>query len=326
MSADVDDARTSGVAVLDEQRHAREGLRARVAVVLLHVRVRLQVRAQIRPVGERASAVRTLERLLAGVRAQVALQQPGPRERLAAQFTLARQRVRADVHLERAERRVSLGAVFARELASHLAGAVELAMLRQSVDGRVALVARVALEAGRAGGRAGGRASGRTGGRTGGRARGRADPTARQPAVVVRADQVVLGRLGGRAMLARGDGQAGEVERAVGVPHPRSADHRPPEQQPAERVVVGGAGVLGGRREGDEGRREGEADGGGDGRAERRVEEPRQAGRPRPIGAPLVAVTPVTRRVTPVTSRATPVSRRVTPVTRRVTPGTVGAR
>jgi len=102
--------------MLDEQREARERLGAAVARVLLELGVRLQVRAQVGPVGERAPALRAGERPLAGVRARVALQQPRPREGLAAQLAAARQRVRPDVHLERAERRVRLAAVTARQL------------------------------------------------------------------------------------------------------------------------------------------------------------------------------------------------------------------
>jgi len=46
----------------------------------------------------------------------VALQQPRPRKRLAAHGAAARQRVRPDVHLQRAERRVRLAAVTTRQL------------------------------------------------------------------------------------------------------------------------------------------------------------------------------------------------------------------
>ena len=150
------------VAVLLQQRHAGEGLAAARARVALDAGVRLRVRAQVGPVGERALAVRAAERFLAGVRAQVPLQQPRPRERLAAQPAAARQRVRPDVHLERAGRRVGLSgrragrprgdAVRARELAAAARrhGAVELAVLRDAVVRRVALAARLALEPRRA--------------------------------------------------------------------------------------------------------------------------------------------------------------------------------
>jgi len=87
--------------MLGEQRHTRERLVARAAAVSLDAGVCLQVRAQVGPVGERALAVGTLERLLAGVRPHVTLQQPRSRERLATQRTPARQRVRPNVHLER---------------------------------------------------------------------------------------------------------------------------------------------------------------------------------------------------------------------------------
>jgi len=77
--------------------------------------VSLEVRAQIGAIGERAAAVLAREGFLAGVRADVSLQQPRPRKRLSAQLALARQGVRADVHLERAQRHVRLLAVLATE-------------------------------------------------------------------------------------------------------------------------------------------------------------------------------------------------------------------
>jgi len=78
--------------------------------------VRLQVGSQVGPVGEGAAALRAGKRSLAGVGPQVPLKQPRPRERLAAQLAATRQRVRPDVHLERAERRVRLAAVTTRQL------------------------------------------------------------------------------------------------------------------------------------------------------------------------------------------------------------------
>ena len=150
--------------VLQQQRHPRERLGARMTLVALDVGVRLRMRAQVGPVGERPVAVGTPERLLACVRAQVTLKQPRPRERLSAQLTAARQRVSPDVHLERADRRVRLGrlvasrrrlggrrgAVGTDELAAGSAvrrrHAVELAVLGQPVRRRVALEAGVAPE------------------------------------------------------------------------------------------------------------------------------------------------------------------------------------
>jgi len=64
--------------VLVEVGLEREGLAAALARVQLERRVRLHVSAQVRPVGERLAAVRAAERLFAGVRAQVPLQQPRP--------------------------------------------------------------------------------------------------------------------------------------------------------------------------------------------------------------------------------------------------------
>lgn len=75
----------------------------------------LQVGPEVASVGERAVTVLTAERLLAGVRPDVTLEQPRPGERLAAHVTLAGQRVRTDVHLQRAQTYVHLIAGFARE-------------------------------------------------------------------------------------------------------------------------------------------------------------------------------------------------------------------
>jgi len=102
--------------MFDEQRQARERLGAAVAGVLLELGVRLQVRAQVGPVGEGSAALRTGERAFARVRAKMSLEQPRPRERLAAQLAPTRQRVCPDVHLQRAERGVRLAAVPARQL------------------------------------------------------------------------------------------------------------------------------------------------------------------------------------------------------------------
>jgi len=151
------------VAVFLEQRHAREGLAAAWTRIALDAGVRLGVSSQVGPVGEGAVTVRTAERLLARVSAQVSLQQPRPRERLATQATAARQRVCPDVHLQRAGRRVELrrrsaerpggDAVRTDELApvARRHDAVELAVLRQTVERRVALAARLAFEARRYG-------------------------------------------------------------------------------------------------------------------------------------------------------------------------------
>jgi len=105
----------SGVAMFGEQRHAAEGFTASRARVLLHVRVGLQVRAQIGPIGERAVTVLARERFLAGMRAYVALQQPRAAESFTAQFAYARQGVRADVHLQGAQGVVGLVAILAEK-------------------------------------------------------------------------------------------------------------------------------------------------------------------------------------------------------------------
>ena len=55
--------------MLGQQRHATERFATRLTAVSLDTGVSLQVSAQVRPVGERALTVRTLERTLAGVSA-----------------------------------------------------------------------------------------------------------------------------------------------------------------------------------------------------------------------------------------------------------------
>lgn len=145
------DAGAAAFVVLLQQRRPREGLAARRARVFFGVGMRLEMRPEVRLVGERAVAALALERLLAGVRAEVALQQPRPGEGLAAQVALARLGVRADVHLQRPHRVVRLGAELAAERLLHLAGggrgAVELVVLGEAGVGRVRLAAVGALVA-----------------------------------------------------------------------------------------------------------------------------------------------------------------------------------
>jgi len=87
----------------------------------------------------------TLERLLAGMCPDVTLKEPRSRERLATYLTLAGQRVRPDVHLEGAHRRVGLVAVLTRKLLPDPSGTVELFVLGDSAQGRIALGASVAF-------------------------------------------------------------------------------------------------------------------------------------------------------------------------------------
>lgn len=128
--------RTSTVIVFGEQRHPREGFAAGRARVLLHIGMGLQMGTQIRLIGEGAMTILATERFVAGVGANVSLQQPWPREGLTAQMTLARLGVGANVHLEGAQRCVRLWAVGAVErfLCLIVAGrrAMELLVLGQS--------------------------------------------------------------------------------------------------------------------------------------------------------------------------------------------------
>ena len=59
-------------------------------------------------------AVVAREGLLASVRSDVSLEEPGPRESFATQVALAGQRMGADVHLEGSGRSVDLPAFIAR--------------------------------------------------------------------------------------------------------------------------------------------------------------------------------------------------------------------
>ncbi len=54
--------------------------------------------SQVGPVGKLLTAMSTAERLFAGVRSHVSLQQPGPGESLAAHITLVAEIVSQDVH------------------------------------------------------------------------------------------------------------------------------------------------------------------------------------------------------------------------------------
>ena len=92
--------------VLVEITFQRERFSAAKANVRLFAGMRLDVRAQIRLIGERLIALGTFERLFARVRANVALQQPRSAEFLAAEGALAALVVRPDVHAEGRHRHV----------------------------------------------------------------------------------------------------------------------------------------------------------------------------------------------------------------------------
>lgn len=126
--------------MLRQQGHPAEGLAARRARVLLDVAVGLQMRPEVAAIGERAIAVLTAERFLAGVSPDVTLEEPRPGEGLAAEMALARQGVGPDVHLQRSHADVDLLAVLAGERFLGLSfggGAVELLVLRESGVRRV---------------------------------------------------------------------------------------------------------------------------------------------------------------------------------------------
>lgn len=137
----VSKTRAATVQVLGEERHPRKGLGAVGAGVLLDVGMSLKMGPQVGAVGEGSVAEGTGKGLLAGVRADVPLQEPRAREGFAAQHTLAGQGVGADVHLQRAQRDVHLLAVLAAEglLGGGVlvGGAVELLMLAEAGVGGV---------------------------------------------------------------------------------------------------------------------------------------------------------------------------------------------
>lgn len=119
-----------------------------MALVFLDIAVSLHVSSQVRAVGKGARANVALERLLARVGSNVTLQEPRSAETFAANFALARQRVSANVHLERSKRRVRLFAVFAREMFLNLGAAMKLLVFGEAAKSRIALATAVALVAG----------------------------------------------------------------------------------------------------------------------------------------------------------------------------------
>lgn len=74
------------------------------------------------------------------MRPYVSLEQPGSGERLAAEVTHAGQRVRPDVHLERAQADVLLLAVLAAEVLLAAPLALELLVFCQAKDAQVLIV------------------------------------------------------------------------------------------------------------------------------------------------------------------------------------------
>lgn len=76
----------------------------------------LEVGAQIGSVGEGPMALVTFEWLFTGVCPNVSLEKPGPTEGFAADFALAGEGMRSDVHLERAHRLVFFATILAAEI------------------------------------------------------------------------------------------------------------------------------------------------------------------------------------------------------------------
>lgn len=97
------------------------------------------MRTQIRAIGERTSALIAGERLLTGMRSHVPLQQPRTTETFTTVLTFARQRMRSDVHLQRAHTRVDLRTRFAGELFTILLVTITMKfeMLTQTGFGRI---------------------------------------------------------------------------------------------------------------------------------------------------------------------------------------------
>ena len=93
-------AGASAVRVLVQETHPAERLLASRTGVLLGLEMGLEVSSQVGLVGKASGAIIAGERLLSGVDPQVALEQPGSGEALAANVTLAGQSVRPYVHLQ----------------------------------------------------------------------------------------------------------------------------------------------------------------------------------------------------------------------------------
>lgn len=99
--------------VLNLERHPRECFKAAFARVFLHLGVSLEVRPQVGSICEGPMTLVALEWFLASVRSDVALEEPGPTEGLAANLALAGERVGAHVHLERAHGLILLTTILA---------------------------------------------------------------------------------------------------------------------------------------------------------------------------------------------------------------------
>ena len=86
--------------MLVQKTHPAERLVATVARILFGLQVSLKVSPQVGLVGETSRTIVARERFFTGVSAHVTLKQPRPGEALATDVALARQRVRASVHLQ----------------------------------------------------------------------------------------------------------------------------------------------------------------------------------------------------------------------------------
>ena len=85
--------------MLIEERHSRESFRTSRASVFFYSLVRLLMSAQVAAVSKTPVTGATLERVLADVRSNVALQKPRSGERFGTKRTSAGERVGPAVHL-----------------------------------------------------------------------------------------------------------------------------------------------------------------------------------------------------------------------------------
>lgn len=129
-----------------QERHAGEGLGADRTAVLLGASMSLQMSPQVGAVSKGPAAMRTSIWLLTCMGADVALEQPGSREGLAAHLADAGQRVGADVHLEGTQAGILLVAVPADEGRPSRQGAVQLLVPGQACQRMIGPVAVDALE------------------------------------------------------------------------------------------------------------------------------------------------------------------------------------
>lgn len=135
--------------VFGQQRHAGEGFRAIGAGVFLNVGMGLQMSSEVGTIGECAMTMLTAEWLLAGVGADMTLQQPWPGESFAADIAFAGQSMGTNMHFQGSQRNVGLITIFAAKGFLHLISlsgrTMELLMFGQTRESGIGLLTIRAL-------------------------------------------------------------------------------------------------------------------------------------------------------------------------------------